>query len=236
MQCRLRFPTRSVFLERRNGPLFGPTTPDALYRQGAVHARERQPIRFKLGGLYCWIDSRFPYIHCELCPEEIECGPLTLNSQLSNPYGGSEAHLSLFKSTLTQALVVNTKGQVISRVKLPAGVNGVHYYANAPRSTSTTINFDDLAAGTAVSSQYDAQGVDFDKGIIGNGVYCYPVIRQVSTADAQSGDQVADTSCANGEFSDSSIDGALKNNAQHVSVYAGFSVTPALRRPAKRSP
>jgi hypothetical protein len=48
------------------------------------------------------------------------------------------------------------------------------------------------------------------------------VVTQVASADAQSGDQVADTTCANGEFPDSSIYGVFKNNVQNLSVYAGF--------------
>ncbi len=89
-------------------------------------------------------------------------------------------------------------------------------------ATTTTISFDDLTGGTVVSNQYDAQGVDFGNGIIDNNVYCYPVIKQLSNQNAKSGDQVADISCANGEFPDSSIRGLLKNSAQHLSLYAGF--------------
>jgi hypothetical protein len=37
----------------------------------------------------------------------------------------------------------------------------------AAAATTTTIGFDDLAAGTVVSNQHDAQGVDFQSGIIG---------------------------------------------------------------------
>ena len=92
-------------------------------------------------------------------------------------------------------------------------------------ATMTTINFDDLAPTTAVSNQYDAQGVDFGSGIIDNNVYCFPVIKQVSNQNARSGDQVADISCANGEFPDSSIRGVLKNTAQHLSLYAGYFPT-----------
>lgn len=90
-------------------------------------------------------------------------------------------------------------------------------------ATTTTIGFDDLAPGTAVSTQYDAQGVDFANGIVGSNVYCYPVIHAVASGMAQSGTQVADASCADGEFPDSSIRGDLFNSAEHVSVYAGFS-------------
>ena len=98
----------------------------------------------------------------------------------------------------------------------------------APGSTtpvlaaSTTINFDDLTPGTAISNQYDSQGVDFAKGIIGSNVYCYPVVTPAPSGQAQSGDQVAGISCANGEFPDSSIHGTLRNPTQSVSVYAGY--------------
>ena len=55
-------------------------------------------------------------------------------------------------------------------------------------ATMTTVTFDDLPGGTAVSNQYDAQGVDFGSGIIDdNNVYCFPVIKQVSTQNAKSG-------------------------------------------------
>jgi hypothetical protein len=37
----------------------------------------------------------------------------------------------------------------------------------AAAATTTTLGFDDLAPGTVVSNQYDAQGVDFQSGIIG---------------------------------------------------------------------
>jgi hypothetical protein len=87
----------------------------------------------------------------------------------------------------------------------------------------TTITFDDLAVATKVSTQYDAQGLDFVTGIVGLNVYCYPVVTAVAAGQSRSGDQVADASCANGEFPDSSIRGILKNSAQNVSVYAGFS-------------
>jgi hypothetical protein len=90
-------------------------------------------------------------------------------------------------------------------------------------ATTTTIGFDDLSPGTTVSTQYAAQGVDFATGIVNNNVYCYPVIQAVASGMAQSGTQVADASCANGEFPDSSIRGDLSNSAQNVSVYAGFS-------------
>ncbi len=97
----------------------------------------------------------------------------------------------------------------------------------AMATTTTTVTFDDLAPGTKVSTQFDAQGVDFSTGIVGLNVYCYPVVVTVASGQAESGDQVADTSCANGEFPDSSIKGALKSSAQNVSVYAGFSPTEA---------
>lgn len=90
-------------------------------------------------------------------------------------------------------------------------------------ATTTTIGFDDLSPGTVVSTQYAAQGVNFATGIVGINVYCYPVIQAVGSGMAQSGTQVADASCANGEFPDSSIRGNLSNSAQNVSVYAGFS-------------
>jgi IPT/TIG domain len=95
----------------------------------------------------------------------------------------------------------------------------------AAAATTTTLGFDDLAPGTVVSNQYDAQGVDFQSGIIGINVYCHPVITAVAAGQAQSGNQVADASCANGEFPDSSIYGILSDSAQHVSVYAGFTPT-----------
>jgi len=88
--------------------------------------------------------------------------------------------------------------------------------------TTTTIGFDDLSPGTVVSNQYDAQGVDFESGIVGFNVYCYPVVKKVTFLDAASGDQVADTSCSDGEFPDSSIRGVLTNSAQNLSVEAGF--------------
>ncbi len=92
-------------------------------------------------------------------------------------------------------------------------------------ATTTTITFDDLSPGAMVSTQYDAQGVDFVRGIVGSNVYCYPVIVAVAQGAAQSGNHVADATCANGEIFDSSIRGNLKNSAKHVSVYAGFSPT-----------
>ena len=123
-------------------------------------------------------------------------------------------------------MAVKTVGHVfvassLILVALFAGV-GSRSVTPALALTTTTINFDNLSPGTVVSTQYDAQGVDFEKGIVGLNVYCDPVITQVSSQDAESGDQVADTSCANGEFPNSSIRGVLKNSAQHLSVYAGF--------------
>lgn len=74
-----------------------------------------------------------------------------------------------------------------------------------------------------MSTQYDARGIDFATGVVGFNVYCYPKIVTAAGGAAQSGIQVADASCANGEFPESSIRGILKNSARHVSVYAGFS-------------
>ena len=88
--------------------------------------------------------------------------------------------------------------------------------------TTTSITFDDLPPGTAVSNQYDSQGVDFLNGSVGLNEYCYPVIKQVSSQEAESADQVADISCANGEFPESYAWAYLKNSAENVSVYAGF--------------
>jgi hypothetical protein len=93
----------------------------------------------------------------------------------------------------------------------------------AVAATQTTISFDDLSPGAKVSTQYDADGVDFANGIVGSNVYCYPVITKLATGQAESGTQVADASCANGEFPNSSIRGLLKNSAKNISVYAGFS-------------
>ncbi len=96
---------------------------------------------------------------------------------------------------------------------------------SALAATTTTIGFDDLTPGTVVSTQYDAEGVDFFHGIAGLNVYCYPVVEAVGSGKAHSGTQVADTSCANGEFPNSTIRGNLSNSAQNVSVYAGFAPT-----------
>ena len=46
-------------------------------------------------------------------------------------------------------------------------------------ATTTTITFDDLPAGTTVSTQYDARGIDFATGIVGLNVYCYPKIAPI---------------------------------------------------------
>lgn len=93
-----------------------------------------------------------------------------------------------------------------------------------PRQPSSV--FDDLAPGTAVTNQYDNQGVDFKNGIIGSSVYCYPVVTQVPSGQAQSGDQAAGISCANGEFPDSSIRGTLKSPTATISVYGGYFADP----------
>lgn len=106
-----------------------------------------------------------------------------------------------------------------------AATCGIAAPGAAVAATTTTINFDDLAPGTTVSTQYDAQGVDFATGIVGGNVYCYPVIVTAAGGQAQSGTQVADTSCADGEFPDSSVRGTLDNSADSVSVYTGFSPT-----------
>lgn len=117
---------------------------------------------------------------------------------------------------------------VLARVGILAALAsafGVAMPGAAVAATTTTIGFDDMPAGTTVSTQYDAQGVDFANGIVASNVYCFPKIVAVAGGQAQSGNQVADTSCANGEFPDSSIRGTLNNSAQNVSVYAGFSPT-----------
>ena len=111
------------------------------------------------------------------------------------------------RSVLARAVVVSTLAATLA-VASP-GVSGA--------ATTTTISFDDLAVGTKVSTQYDTHGLEFATGIVGLNVYCYPVVTAVSAGQAESGDQVADTSCANGEFPDSSIKGVLKSSAQNVS-------------------
>jgi hypothetical protein len=195
-------------------PVLVPCKIKASSTHGNSKAIVKGADRSVLGGtLVCYVNSTFPYIHCFICPDEIECGPLKVSSPISDPYGGSEGHLSLFNSTITQAYVVNAKGKRTSRIKLPANVNGVHYYANA---TGTTINFDDLATGTTVTNQYHGQGVDFTSDI-------KPVIEQVDSSLAQSGDQVASISvCPGCEFFTPGVAANLVNPAQHVSVYAGY--------------
>ena len=80
-----------------------------------------------------------------------------------------------------------------------------------------------------MSNQYDAQGLDFVNGIYGGtaqggaNVDRYPVVATAAAGQAQSGNQVADADCANGEFPNTSIRGNLHNSAQNVSVYLGFA-------------
>ena len=92
--------------------------------------------------------------------------------------------------------------------------------------TGTTIGFDGVAVGASVSDQYDARAVNFQQGIIGNNVYCYPMVRQVPPGDAESGDRVAEISCANGEFPDSAVRGTLKRATQTISVRGGSFADP----------
>ena len=57
------------------------------------------------------------------------------------------------------------------------------------QAADTVIGFDDLAAGTSVSSQYHSQGVDFSLGISDT-----PTVRAVGAGVAHSGDRVLDFS------------------------------------------
>jgi hypothetical protein len=83
-------------------------------------------------------------------------------------------------------------------------------------ATTTTINFDDLAAGTSVTNQYEAKGVDFTGDIL-------PFVDQVDPSLANSGNQVADISqCSGCEFFTPNIHGSFINAAQHVSVRVGY--------------
>src|ERR1700753_148301 len=97
----------------------------------------------------------------------------------------------------------------------------------AAAETPRTINFDELTPGTLVTGEYHAQGVDFFTGSIGDNSYCLPQITTAGAGVAQSGDQVADTSCsaAFGDLEFSSIHAELRHSAQHVSVAAGYGAT-----------
>lgn len=126
---------------------------------------------------------------------------------------------------MTRPALVNTLMAASLIVVVLVSNGGTSHISSVLANTSTTINFDDLTPGTIVSNQYASQGVVFEKGILPlgqNNVYCDPIITQVSTTDAESGDQIATTGCANGEFPNSSIAGVLTNAAATVSVYAGF--------------
>jgi hypothetical protein len=101
------------------------------------------------------------------------------------------------------------------------------FAGSAYAATTTTINFDDLSPSTVVSTQYDSEGVDFVTGIVGFNVYCYPTIMAVGSKSAESGTQVANANCADGEFPNSSIRGNLTNSADSISVYAGYTSTSA---------
>ncbi len=113
---------------------------------------------------------------------------------------------------------------MVALIALLAGSPGSAYAA-----TTTTISFDDLSPATVVSNQYDSEGVDFVTGIVGLNVYCYPTIMAVGSESAESGTQVANANCADGEFPNSSIRGDLTNSADSVSVYAGY--TPDFANP-----
>jgi hypothetical protein len=98
---------------------------------------------------------------------------------------------------------------------------GTRSIPSAMAATTTTVNFGSIPVGTAVSNQLDAQGLDFENGIIGLGVYCYPVVKQIYLT-LKIKESVGDISCADGEFGDSSAWGVLKNDADTVSIQAGF--------------
>ena len=87
--------------------------------------------------------------------------------------------------------------------------------------TTTTINFDDLPAGTSVTNQYDAQGVDFSSGL-------HPLIAQVDPSLAASGDQVARIDqCPGCEFYTPSAIGILSTSASSVQVDVGYFANSA---------
>ncbi len=96
----------------------------------------------------------------------------------------------------------------------------------AVAAPTTTIGFDDLPAGTLITNQYDAQGVDFFADPLADKPYCSPYTI-VASGDAQSGDQVADTTCSISvdDVEISAILAELKRSAQHVSLYAGYHPT-----------
>jgi hypothetical protein len=93
-------------------------------------------------------------------------------------------------------------------------------------ASTTTLDFEGLAPGTKVSDQFDSLGIDFATGVVpasvGENVACYPVVTDIGPG-AHSGTQVGDTSCANGEFPDSSLWGNLTDTATAVSAYVGFA-------------
>jgi hypothetical protein len=93
-------------------------------------------------------------------------------------------------------------------------------------AATKTIDFEGLAPGTKVSNQFDSLGIDFATGVVaatvGENVACYPVVTNIGSG-AHSGTQVGDTSCANGEFPDSSLWGNLTDTATTVGAYVGFA-------------
>jgi hypothetical protein len=94
----------------------------------------------------------------------------------------------------------------------------------------TTINFDDLAAGTSVTNQYAGQGVVFGPLPGGAGDSpSRPVVKNVG-AQAQSLPNVADiwcSSCNEGLGSVPEATGTFTTQRSHVAVYVGYLGSPA---------
>lgn len=97
----------------------------------------------------------------------------------------------------------------------------------------TTVDFEDLAAGTVVTSQYAdlggaGQGVVFGPLPGGAGDGFRPVIRTPPPGEAQSGAQVADiANCPGCEFYTPKSTGTFSVPRSRVSMYVGFLGPPA---------
>ena len=81
-------------------------------------------------------------------------------------------------------------------------------------ASDTTINFDDLSAGTVVTTQYSGLGITFDQN-------AQLVIESVGAAEAHSGIQVGNIGTGVNEFPSGDVWGHFTTPRQHVSVFVG---------------
>src|SRR5690242_2921191 len=102
-------------------------------------------------------------------------------------------------------------------------------------ASDTTINFDDLSAGTVVTTQYSGLGITFNQNAQGS-----PdprgklLVESVGGAEAHSGTQVGNIGTGVNEFPSGDVWGHFTIARQHVSAFVGQDASQVRRSEERR--